>query len=67
MNSKDKADKIVGGIENMGSKAIAVQADTSNFADIKQLFEQAKNTFGKIDIVVATAGNRVGRLARVRI
>ena len=56
--SKDKtsADEVVSNITAMGAKVIAIQADVSKVADIKRLFEEAKNAFGKIDIVVANAG-----------
>jgi 3-oxoacyl-[acyl-carrier protein] reductase len=56
--SKDKAatDQVESTIKAMGVKVISVQADVSKVADIKRLFEEAKNAFGKIDIVVANAG-----------
>lgn len=56
--SKDKtsADEVVSNITAMGVKVIAVQADVSKVVDIERLFEEAKNAFGKIDIVVANAG-----------
>lgn len=53
---KDKADEIVKTIQTMGVKAIAIQADITNVAEIKSLFAQAKEAFGKLDIVVANAG-----------
>ena len=43
-------------IEAMGAKVIAVKADISQVAQIKYLFEQAIEAFGRIDIVVANAG-----------
>lgn len=56
--SKDRnsADQVVSNIEAMGAKVIAVQADVSKVTEIERLFEEAKKTFGKIDIVVANAG-----------
>ncbi len=56
--SKDKAsaDEVVSNIKAMGAKVISVQADVSKVADIERLFAEAKNVFGKIDIVVANAG-----------
>ena len=56
--SKDKtsANEVVSNITAMGVKVIAVQADVSKVVDIERLFEEAKNAFGKIDIVVANAG-----------
>ncbi len=56
--SKDKvsADEVVSNIQAMGVNVISVQADVSKVADIERLFAEAKNAFGKIDIVVANAG-----------
>jgi 3-oxoacyl-[acyl-carrier protein] reductase len=56
--SKDAAaaEEVEKNIKAMGGRVIAVQADVSKVADIKRLFEEAKNVFGKIDIVVANAG-----------
>src|SRR6202521_5677810 len=56
--SRDKAsaDETVSNILAMGVKVISIQADVSKVADIERLFSEAKNAFGKIDIVVANAG-----------
>ncbi|MCF0040368.1 SDR family oxidoreductase [Dyadobacter fanqingshengii] len=56
--SRDKAsaDQVVSNIKAMGIEVIAVQADVSKVSDIERLFSEAKNAFGKIDIVVANAG-----------
>src|SRR5689334_16831808 len=56
--SKDKAaaDEVVSNIRAMGARVVAVQADVSKVADIERLFAEAKQAFGKIDIVVANAG-----------
>lgn len=53
---KESADQVLHTITAMGVRAIAVQADVSNVADIKRLFAEALRAFGKIDIVVANAG-----------
>ncbi len=39
-----------------GGKAIAVQGNVSNEADITRLFEETKNAFGAVDILVNNAG-----------
>lgn len=56
--SRDKAsaEEVVSTITAMGAKVIAIQADVSKVDEITRLFTTAKNTFGKIDIVVANAG-----------
>ena len=55
-SSKAGADKVVGQITDNGGKAIAVQANVSEQADIKKLFAEAKKAFGKVDILVNNAG-----------
>jgi 3-oxoacyl-[acyl-carrier protein] reductase len=56
--SRDKAsaDEVVSNIQAMGAKVIAIQADVSKVAEIERLFTEARQAFGKIDIVVANAG-----------
>jgi len=56
--SRDKAsaEEVESNIKAMGVKVISLQADVSKVADIERLFTEAKNAFGKIDIVVANAG-----------
>ena len=53
---KSSADEVVNNIKAFGVQVIAVQADVSKVADLERLFLEAKNAFGKIDIVVANAG-----------
>jgi len=50
------AERVVGDIKSQGGKAIAVQADVSKSADVKRLFETAKETFGPLDVLVNNAG-----------
>lgn len=56
VKGRDSADLIVQQIQNLGSTAIAVQADVSKVGDITKLFETAKAHFGKIDIVCSNSG-----------
>jgi len=51
-----EARKVTGEILNMGRKAIAVQCDTSSFADAERVVKTALGEFGKIDILVNNAG-----------
>jgi len=55
-SSKEGADKVVGEITQNGGTAIAVQADVTRSADVKRLFAETKNAFGKLDILVNNAG-----------
>lgn len=43
-------------IEATGAKALAVRANVCSDDDMKALFEQAWQTFGRLDVVVANAG-----------
>ena len=56
--SRDQAaaEDVVRTIQAMGAPVIAVRADMSRVADIEHLFAEARQAFGKIDIVVANAG-----------
>jgi 3-oxoacyl-[acyl-carrier protein] reductase len=55
-SSKAGADRVVSEIVKKGGKAVAVQADMSNHADIKRLFAETKKAFDKVDILVNNAG-----------
>jgi 3-oxoacyl-[acyl-carrier protein] reductase len=55
-SSKGGADRVVAEITAKGCKAIAVQADLSNHADIKRLFAETKKAFGRVDVLVNNAG-----------
>jgi len=56
--SSDKAgaDKTVAEITSKGGKAITVQGNVSNEADVTRLFEETKKAFGAVDILVNNAG-----------
>ena len=55
-SSKEGADRVVKEIVSKGGKAVAVQANVSEQADIKRLFAEAKKSFGGVDILVNNAG-----------
>jgi len=55
-SSKSGADKVVHDITAAGGKAVAVQADMANAADIERLFAETKQAFGRLDILVNNAG-----------
>lgn len=50
------ADDIVRRIQATGSKAINVQADVSDPAAVRRLFDATEQAFGGIDVVVSNAG-----------
>lgn len=54
-SSKEGADKVVKEITDNGGTAIAVKADVSNEADVARLFEETRNAYGPLDILVNNA------------
>jgi len=63
-SSREGADKVVAEIKKGGGKAIGVKADVSKAGEVKQLFEETKRAFGKLDVLVNNAG--VFRFARLQ-
>jgi len=55
-SSKAGADKVVAEITAAGGKAVAVQGDVAQPADITRLLAETKAAFGKLDILVNNAG-----------
>jgi 3-oxoacyl-[acyl-carrier protein] reductase len=55
-SSKEGADRVVETITRGGGKAVAVQANLAEEADIRRLFAEAKGAFGRLDILVNNAG-----------
>ena len=54
--SATSAEQVVTAIKSAGGNATAVQADVSQPADIKTLFEKAAAAYGHVDILVNNAG-----------
>src|ERR1051326_4928522 len=54
--SKDAADRVVADLKQNAGRAIAVRADLSKPAEVKQLFAETKKNFDKLDILVNNAG-----------
>jgi 3-oxoacyl-[acyl-carrier protein] reductase len=55
-SSRVGAERVVKEIAAKGGKAIAVQGDVAKAADIKNLFEKTKASFGRLDVLVNNAG-----------
>lgn len=55
-SDKTGAEKVVKEITDAGGKAIAIQGNVSLSADVKKLFIETKNAFGKVDVLVNNAG-----------
>src|SRR5205823_8482310 len=55
-SSKEGAERVVAEITGKGGKAVAVQANVANQADIQRLFAQTRAAFGRLDVLVNNAG-----------
>lgn len=55
-SSRKGADIVVNDIVDKGGKAIAVQGDVAQAADVKRLFAETQEAFGRLDILVNNAG-----------
>lgn len=50
------ADEVLESIKKIRRKAISIQCDVSNFADVEEMVKRVINEFGKIDILVNNVG-----------
>jgi 3-oxoacyl-[acyl-carrier protein] reductase len=55
-NDKKGAEKTAAAIVESGGKALAVQGDVAKAADVKRVFSETQNAFGKLDVLVNNAG-----------
>lgn len=55
-SSKEGADRVVADIKSKGGKAISVKGSVAKRDDIKNIFAETKNAFGRVDILVNNAG-----------
>ncbi|KAG8752965.1 hypothetical protein FRC14_006542 [Serendipita sp. 396] len=54
--SKARAEEVAKAVEELGPKALVVQADLSQLPDLESLVKQAVAAFGKVDILVNNGG-----------
>ena len=55
-SSKEAADDVVDEIVEAGGKAIAIKANMRDADDVRQLFAQANEAYGRIDVLVNNVG-----------
>ena len=55
-SSRADAERVVAEVTHNGGRAIAVQANVANQADIDRLFAETKSAFGRLEILVNNAG-----------
>jgi pteridine reductase len=64
--SADAAGEVVRQVESLGRRAIAVQADVSESAEVEKLSQAVRGTFGRLDLLVNNASLfQTGRLLEV--
>src|SRR5277367_1682396 len=56
-SSEREAREVVSEVEKLGRRAVAVSADLSQLTEIKKLFAQAAQYFGRLDILINSAAN----------
>ncbi|QEH35862.1 3-oxoacyl-[acyl-carrier-protein] reductase FabG [Aquisphaera giovannonii] len=55
-SSREGADRVVKEIEGKGGRAVAVQANLAEPAEVRRLFGRSREAFGQVDVVVNNAG-----------
>jgi 3-oxoacyl-[acyl-carrier protein] reductase len=55
-NSKEKAEKLGEEIKNYGTEVLIMQGDVRNFTEVKKLVQKIVEYFGRIDVLICTAG-----------
>lgn len=61
VNSKDQADALVSALAQEGFSAVAIQSDNSREGAVSHAIDQAIEHYGKLDILVNSAGVYVGK------
>jgi NAD(P)-dependent dehydrogenase (short-subunit alcohol dehydrogenase family) len=62
--NEDLAKEVVAGVQELGGRAIAVQADMESPEDIDRLFDAARDEFGKLDYFVDNAAAAAFKLIK---
>ena len=55
-NSREESEKTAQAVRDLGREALLVQGDLTDVDNMKNLFSEAKNKFGRIDVAINTVG-----------
>ena len=55
-SSRDGAERVVAEIAAKGGKAVAIKGDVAKANEVTRLFDETKNAFGRLDVLVNNAG-----------
>ena len=58
-NSSDEANLLLQEIQNLGRKAIAIQANVADHASVKEMFNQFREHFSQLDFLISNAASGV--------
>src|SRR5258705_13562173 len=56
VGNASEAEAVVGQIKQSGGRALAVQADVTDPASVRRMFDQAESVSGGVDVLVNNAG-----------
>ena len=60
-SSAAEADALAGEVRQTGGRALAVRADVAKPDDVRAMFDAVHGEFGRIDVLVNSAGVQIGR------
>ncbi len=55
-STRAEAEKTLSDVQAIGAEGLLVQGDLTQLSNIKALFDQAEEKFGKVDIAINTVG-----------
>ncbi|MGH9089167.1 MAG: SDR family NAD(P)-dependent oxidoreductase [Acidimicrobiales bacterium] len=58
-SSAQQAAKVVGEVEEAGSRAVAIQGDVADDAAVRRMVAAVEDAFGRLDVLVANAGTTI--------
>lgn len=61
-HNSEKANEVVAAIEKNGGEALAIRANATSSAEVKDLFAKTVEQFGRVDILINNAGGMVQRV-----